>query len=303
MKRLDESPRWPRVAADMASAPVHAARRSRRAALLALGLTAILLATPVGADEPCADPGSAACSRTSVGAGAPASAPAPTADPGSGTAPAAGAAPTPADGEAAAPQAGGNAEEGRRELAHAKQLLDEGERAPDDQARRRSYEAAKQHADRAVALMPDNADARFVQFGVDGRIARLGGIAVAALQLVKLNKQLDEVLRLDPNHANALAARGGMLMKLPRLFGGNTKKGVEYLEKAVALDSTAVGKRLELAEAYHIVGREPEAQATAQAALDTARTLGEPERVATCERFIAELQKTCDGCAVATIGR
>lgn len=202
-----------------------------------------------------------------------------------------------------APAAASPAEEGQRQLALARKALDEGERATDDAARRTAYETAKGHADRAVELMPESADARFVQFGADGRIAQLGGIAVAALQLVKLNGQLDEVLRLDPNHANALAARGGMLMKLPRLFGGNTKKGVEYLERAVALDSTAVGKRLELAEAYHIVGREQEAKATAQSALETARKLDQPERVATCERFIVELDRTCEGCAVKSIGR
>jgi hypothetical protein len=205
--------------------------------------------------------------------------------------------------EAPAAAAATPAEDGKRELLLARQLLDEGESASDDAGRRKAYEAAKQHADRAVELLPESADARFVQFGADGRLAQLGGIAVAALQLVKLNNQLDEVLRLDPNHANALAARGGMLMKLPRLFGGNTTKGVEYLERAVALDDTAVGKRLELAEAYHIVGREDDAKAMAQNALETAKRLDEPERVATCERFITELQKTCDGCAVATIGR
>jgi tetratricopeptide (TPR) repeat protein len=202
-----------------------------------------------------------------------------------------------------APASASPEEEGKRELALARRFLNDGEHATDDASRRQAYDAAKVHADRAVALMPESADARFVQFGADGRIAQLGGIAVAALQLVTLNNQLDEVLRLDPNHANALAARGGMLMKLPRLFGGNTKKGVEYLERAVALDDTAVGKRLELAEAYHIVGREDEAKATAQSALETARELDQPERIATCERFITELEKTCDGCAVATIGR
>jgi hypothetical protein len=204
----------------------------------------------------------------------------------------------------AAPAAAGAAvDEAQRELAAAKKAIEDGERAPDDDARKRAYEEAKRHADRAVELQPNNADARFVQFAAEGRIAQMGGIAVAALQLVKLNNQLDEVLRLDPNHANALAARGGMLMKLPRLFGGNTTKGVEYLEKAVALDSTAIGKRLELSEAYHIVGRDDDAKATAQSALEVAKQLDEPERVATCERFIVELAKSCSGCAVASIGR
>jgi hypothetical protein len=199
--------------------------------------------------------------------------------------------------------AGTAKEQGIKELQLAQQALDDGERAPDDEGRRKAYEEAKKHADHAVELMPDSADARFAQFGADGRLAQIGGMAVAALQLVKLNNQLDEVLRLDPNHANALAARGGMLMKLPRLLGGNTSKGVEYLERSVALDSTAIGKRLELAEAYHIVGRDGDADAAAERALQTAQQLNEPDRVGTCERFIAELKKTCSGCAMASIGR
>jgi tetratricopeptide (TPR) repeat protein len=193
--------------------------------------------------------------------------------------------------------------EGKREFALAEQQLANAERATDNEGRKASYRSAKQHAERAIELMPANADVRFVHFAAAGRLAQLEGLATAAFQLMSLNSELDEILRLNPNHANALAARGGMLVKLPRLLGGNTKKGVEYLERAVSLDDTAVGKRLELAEAYHIVGREADATAEAQHALETAQKLNEPERLATCERFITELKKTCDGCAVATIGR
>ncbi len=256
-----------------AGAPSFRGRAARQAAATSLLVLALAVATTAGGACP-PESGAAADSASDC-------------------------APSPTD----APAATSPSEEGQQELVLARKALDEGERATDDDARRTAYETAKRHADRAVELMPESADARFVQFGADGRIAQLGGIAVAALQLVKLNGQLDEVLRLDPNHANALAARGGMLMKLPRLFGGDTKKGVEYLERAVALDATAVGKRLELAEAYHIVGREQEAKDTAQSALETARKLDEPERVATCERFIVELDRTCDGCAVKSIGR
>jgi tetratricopeptide (TPR) repeat protein len=275
------------LAADrIAAAPrrsAHGSRTRRAAAALVL-----LLA--------CAGAAPAACPGTDGSAGEPAC-PADAAAPPARDA--ASAVPAPPPGAAATAAAA----DGQRELATAKKLIDDGEAATTDDDRKRAYEEAKRHADRAVELMPTDADARFVQFAAEGRIAQLGGIAVAALQLVKLNKQLDEVLRLDPNHANALAARGGMLMKLPRLFGGNTTKGVEYLEKAVALDSTAIGKRLELAEAYHIVGREDDAKNTAQSALEVAKQLNEPDRVATCERFIVELQKSCSGCAVASIGR
>lgn len=272
------------LAADrIAAAPsgLSSAPRARRSVAVLLLLLAC--AGPAGAACPGADgaAGESACPGDAAATTASDAAPAPAAS-------------------AAGAAAG---EDGPSELAAAKKLIDAGEAAHDDEERKRAYEDAKRHADRAVQLMPNDADARFVQFAAEGRIAQMGGIAVAALQLVKLNKQLDEVLRLDPNHANALAARGGMLMKLPRLFGGNTTKGVEYLEKAVALDSTAVGKRLELAEAYHIVGRDDDAKNTAQNALEVAKQLNEPERVATCERFIVELQKSCSGCAVASIGR
>lgn len=272
------------LAADrIAAAPsgLSSAPRARRSVAVLLLLLAC--AGPAGAACPGADgaAGESACPGDAAATTASDAAPAPAAS-------------------AAGAAAG---EDGPSELAAAKKLIDAGEAAHTDDERKRAYEDAKRHADRAVQLMPNDADARFVQFAAEGRIAQMGGIAVAALQLVKLNKQLDEVLRLDPNHANALAARGGMLMKLPRLFGGNTTKGVEYLEKAVALDSTAVGKRLELAEAYHIVGRDDDAKNTAQNALEVAKQLNEPERVATCERFIVELQKSCSGCAVASIGR
>lgn len=193
--------------------------------------------------------------------------------------------------------------QGARELALAQRLLDEGEQATDDAARREKYKAASVHADRAIALLPSSADAHFVRFGAVGRLAQLDGLAVAAFKLSTVNADLDEVLRLDPNHADALAARGGMLVKLPRLLGGDTARGIEYLERAVALDETAVGKRLELAEAYHIVGRDDDARRTAERALAVARERDDPARIATCERFIAELHTACAGCAMASIGR
>jgi len=193
--------------------------------------------------------------------------------------------------------------EGAHELALANRLLTEGEQTTDPKAQRASYEAAKVHATRAVELLPNSADAHFVHFAVVGRLAQLDGLASAAMQLMTVNSELDEVLRLNPNHANALAARGGMLMKLPRLLGGDTNKGVEYLERAVSLDDTAVGKRLELAEAYQIVKRTDDANRTAEAALAMAEQMQDKGKIDSCKRFIEELHKTCSGCAMASIGR
>ncbi|MBM4265280.1 MAG: hypothetical protein FJ144_01485 [Deltaproteobacteria bacterium] len=155
---------------------------------------------------------------------------------------------------------------------------------------------AAEHADRAVELLPDNPEAHFVRFGARGRLAQLDGIAGAALHLRSLNRELDEVLRLDPNHADALAARGGMLVKLPRLLGGDSNEGIRYLEKAVSLDPGGPGKRLELAEAYKSVDRDNDAMRSARQALALARKEGDQSKASECQEFISELQKSCANC-------
>jgi Tfp pilus assembly protein PilF len=193
--------------------------------------------------------------------------------------------------------------DGQRELELATHYLQQAEFAEDDAGRRHNYELAKQHSERAVALVPDSADAHFVHFASAGRLAQMSGLGVASLKLMSLNAELDEVLRLDPDHANALAARGGMLVKLPRLLGGDAAKGVALLERAVTLDSTAIGKRLELSEAYHIVGEDEKARETAAQALTMAEARNDDKKIDLCHRFITDLSGSCRGCTLAAAGR
>lgn len=193
--------------------------------------------------------------------------------------------------------------EGLAELEQATQFLDTGEDAETDEERKRNYDIAAEHAARAVELLPENADARFVLFAAKGRVAQMGGLASAALALSSLNSELDEVLRLDPDHADALAARGGMLMKLPRLMGGNTTKGIEHLERAVEINPTGAGTRLELAEAYEIVGRDTDALRTGREALAIAKEKKETEKIERAETFVTALEKSCDGCALAATAK
>jgi len=206
-------------------------------------------------------------------------------------------------GDAKSPPGFMGPSEGERQIAEAKHEIDVGELTTDDGERRAAYARALDHANRAVALVPDSAEAHFLVFGSEGRLAQLDGLATAALKLVSLNKQLDEVLRLDPDHANALAARGGMLMKLPRLLGGDPEQGIRLLERAVSLDEDGVGKRLELAEAYHLVKREDDARRVAGEAQAMAERHGDPRQIDNARRFNAELAEACAGCALASIGR
>lgn len=188
---------------------------------------------------------------------------------------------------------------GEAELEKAKRALLEGENAEGDEARTALYEQAAEHAEKAVALIPDDANAHFVLFAARGRVAQMGGLASAALALPSLNAQLDEVLRLDPDHADALASRGGILVKLPRLLGGNTGEGIRYLERANELSPNGAGKRIELAEAYEIVDRLEDALRTAREAVAIAERKKEDEKLARARELLARLEDACKGCALA----
>lgn len=243
-------------------------------------------ATAHGAETAAAPAGDADATRPAPGSDAP------------GAAPATGAAKSGAEIRASQPaEIVGSESDARHELAEAQRLLDEGEEAGDDATRRAKYESARDHAARAVAAMPKSADAHFVRFAAAGRLAQMKGIAKLAIEMVDLNKELDHVLELDPDHANALAARGGMYMRLPRLLGGDKSKGVAYLERAVALDATAIGKRLELAEAYRATGRDGDAGRVAVEARAVAVAERKPDKVANCDAFLGELRKSCPTCA------
>ena len=186
---------------------------------------------------------------------------------------------------------------GQAALKRANDALEQGETARDDASRRRAYEIASQEADEAVELLPDNADARFTQFGAEGRLAQMRGVAAVALALPGLNDQLEKVLELDPDHASALAARGGMLMKLPWLLGGDKDEGVRILEHAVALNPTGARAHLELAQAYEIVGRDPEAMRMGRKALRLAQAKGEDGKARQAAEFVADLAQSCSNCA------
>jgi tetratricopeptide (TPR) repeat protein len=144
--------------------------------------------------------------------------------------------------------------EAARDLAqHALDCLHHGEDATTKQAKLAAYSDGLQWAKRAVAADDNNADAHYARFANQGRIMQLEG-AVNPLNLLAVNRELDRALELNPNHADALAARGGMYRQLPWVLGGNLDKAVDYLSRAIALDPDACGSRIELAETYRDMG-------------------------------------------------
>jgi tetratricopeptide (TPR) repeat protein len=128
--------------------------------------------------------------------------------------------------------------------------LRRGEDGVTTEARLAAYREGLDLARRAVAADDHNADGHFAIFANYGRILLLEGTTPNPLNLLKVNRELDRALEIDPNHADALASKGGLYRQLPRLLGGSDQKAERCLTRAIELDPSAVGARVELAQLY-----------------------------------------------------
>jgi hypothetical protein len=145
-------------------------------------------------------------------------------------------------------------------------------------------------AHRAVATSPRNADAYFARFCNKGEMARIDGESVAALvALGGLLADLDRTLALDPNHAEALASKGILLIRLPRLFGGDQAAGEAMLRRVLVLDPLAFNSRLVLAECCSERGEHGEALGLARRALEIATQKGQDDKIAEARAVLVKL--------------
>jgi tetratricopeptide (TPR) repeat protein len=167
-------------------------------------------------------------------------------------------------------------------------LLEKGEDNTDDKARLALYEEGEKLAREAADLDDSNADAHFAIFANMGRRLVIEG-AINPFSLLKVNRSLDRCLELNPNHSDALAARGGMYRQLPRILGGNLNKAEENLKRSIELDPQATGARIELARTYHEMGEDQKALPLLQQALYWAEQLNKPRRVREAKKVLADI--------------
>ena len=134
-------------------------------------------------------------------------------------------------------------------------LLRRGEDSYDPAAKAEFYRQGLDLARQAVAADDNNADAHFALFANLGRVMLADGATPNPLNLLRVNRELDRTLQLNPHHSDALAAKGGLCRQLPRLLGGSLSKAEQYLHEAIANDPNAVGARIELARTYRDMGK------------------------------------------------
>lgn len=153
------------------------------------------------------------------------------------------------------------------------------------------YKKASQQAEAALSRNPDSAGANFVYFAATGRILMADGATKNLFALRKLDKQyLDRAIELDPQYASALAAKGGVLMELPSILGGDPDEGLRLLRKANAINPGGAGTRVSLAKALAQHGKLQEARAEARMAAHHACIQGRRKALDDASALLEELE-------------
>lgn len=155
------------------------------------------------------------------------------------------------------------------------------------------YRRASEQAEAALERNPNSPAANFVYFAATGRILLADGLAKNLFELRRLDKQyLDRAIKLDPTYANALAAKGSVLLELPKLIGGDPEEGLRLLRRANRINPGGVGTRVSFARALARSGDVEEARRQARIAAHHACTQGRRKALdAACE-LISELESS-----------
>lgn len=189
---------------------------------------------------------------------------------------------------------GGAAPDARRQAQTlAEQSLDalrRGEDAVNPKQKMALYEQGLDLANRAVALDEENADAHFAVFGNKGRILMLEGVGANPISLLQVNRDLERALAINPNHADALTAKGGLYRQLPWILGGSLSRAEECLLRAIQLDPDAVSARIELAETYRDMGHPERGVPLLEKAAVIAEREGKRRQLGLARGLLAEIQ-------------
>lgn len=123
-----------------------------------------------------------------------------------------------------------------------------------DAAREAALDRGLAMSEAAVAADPGDARAHFALFCHLGKRMERAGISLRQItDLRRLKRELDLTLTLAPGDADALIAKGALLLKLPRLLGGDSDEAETLLRQALVVepDNDTARCYLEAAQAAH----------------------------------------------------
>jgi Flp pilus assembly protein TadD len=148
-----------------------------------------------------------------------------------------------------------------------------------DDARTATLEHGLAVAQQAVSADERDAKAHFAIFCNLGRKLEAQGASLAGLSNVKyLFGELDRAIALQPGFVDAYTAKGALLVRLPRLLGGDPDEGERLIRHAVALAPDHPTARLQLVKALLEKGNEDEARSEVRTVVTLADGVAAPPR-------------------------
>lgn len=143
------------------------------------------------------------------------------------------------------------------------------DREKDQTKKTRVFQAGVEAGKKAVALDGARVEGHFWFAANQGEYADLKG-ALQSLGLVKtIRKEFEAALAINPAYENGAiySALGQIDWNLPRLLGGNERRGIERLEEGLKVGHTNAELKVTLAEIYQKKGRRDEAKRMAESVL------------------------------------
>lgn len=148
----------------------------------------------------------------------------------------------------------------------------EGAIAKESSEKLKLFKEAEGWARKGIEANPENVEAHFWLGVAYGRIGETQGIFKSFSLIEPIRHEMDEILKLNPNHAGAHHLLGVMYRKLPWFKGGSNKKSLEELQKSIALNNANTLYHLDLAKTYLAMNKTDEAWQE----LEKVRTIAPP---------------------------
>lgn len=134
-----------------------------------------------------------------------------------------------------------------------------GERQKSKKEKLKVFLLAEEKLKRSVAIKDDDPESHFWLGVTLGRRGETQGILKSLFLVGPLRREMETVLKLDPQHGGAYHVLGEMDRQIPGFAGGDKKRAVAQLEKSVELEPSRTSHHIALAEAYLAVKKKDKA--------------------------------------------
>ena len=171
-----------------------------------------------------------------------------------------------------------------------------GDREKDQTKKAKMFQSGVEAAKKAIALDDKRVDGHFWYAASEGEYANLKGVLQSLGSVKIIRKEFEAALAINPAYESGaiFSALGQIDLNLPRLLGGNERRGIERLEAGLKVGPDNAELKVTLAEVYIKKGRKDEAKQLIESVLkanDPARSPIEMEELRTKARALLEKTK------------